>query len=471
MGYFNQDTIAAIASAPEMAAAVGIIRVSGDGAWDIVQKILRKKNGDGFKAEKIETHKLYRALFVDQQNKPIDDGMFVWMKGPNSFTGENVFEFHLHGSPRILRSIMKELLTFGARQALPGEFSFRSFKNGKLSLDQAESIADLINSQTEESSRRALGGLIGSGKSQLEDLKKFLVDRLAEVEIDIDFSDQGLSQMNYDLWKQKLLTWVGKIDLIREEFLRSQPLRDGVRLAIVGAPNSGKSSIFNRLLGEDRSIVSNIEGTTRDVVRESLSLKGILFRLSDTAGIRISEDEIESKGIERSFGEVQSSQAVLWVLDGGQEDGLDIQGRWAALSKNMPENAKICVAWNKSDEKSEVSPVVAAFLKEKGFAWVKCSAATGAGVGDLIDSLTGVFAQKELGGQDFFLSRWRHFEVLGGASEAVRSAVKKIEAGETYPDLLAIDLRTALSRVGEITGEFHSEDLLNHIFAEFCIGK
>ncbi len=217
--------------------------------------------------------------------------------------------------------------------------------------------------------------------------------------------------------------------------------------------------------------MSEIEGTTRDVVREALLLKGILFRLSDTAGIRSTGDVIETKGIERSFGEVQTSQAVLWVLDGAVEEGAQIEKRWSELSKNLPESAKVCVVWNKCDENPRVSAVVTAFLATKDFPVVNCSARTGQGIASLIDALTGQFALAELGGQDFFLSRWRHFEVLGGASEAVRAAVSKVESGEKYPDLLAIDLRTALSKVGEITGEVHSEDLLNHIFAEFCIGK
>ncbi len=471
MSYFNQDTIAAIATASEMAAAVGVIRISGEQSWEIARKLLRKKNGNEFSAGDIESHRLYRANLFGNNKSLIDDGMFVWMKGPHSFTGEDVVELNLHGSPRILRLVMKELIQAGARQAKPGEFSFRAFRNGKLSLDQAEAVTDLIHSQSEESARRALGQLIGVGKSQLEELKKFLVDRLAEVEIDIDFSDQGLSQLNYDLLKKKLKDWILRIEKIREEFLRSQPLRDGIRLAIVGAPNSGKSSIFNRLLGEERSIVSNVEGTTRDVVREALSLNGVLFRLSDTAGIRATDDMIETKGIERSFGEVQTSQAVLWVLDGSVEKGGEIEQRWLDLSKNLPENARVCAVWNKCDEGPTIAPVVENFLNRQGFPWVKCSAQTGEGISELMDTLSGLFLQKEVGGQDFFLSRWRHFEVLGGASEAVGSAVAKIEAGETYPDLLAIDLRTALSKVGEITGEVHSEDLLNHIFAEFCIGK
>jgi tRNA modification GTPase len=188
-------------------------------------------------------------------------------------------------------------------------------------LDQAESVSDLIASQSEESARRALAQLLGHGKRELDQLKKELVDRLAEVEVDIDFSDQGLSVLDYESLAGKLERWRQRVEVLRQEFLESQPLREGVRLALVGAPNSGKSSLFNRLLGEDRSIVSAKAGTTRDVVREALYLRGVLFRLSDTAGIRETGDELEAEGIDRSYGEVRSAQAVLWVFDGLVEEG------------------------------------------------------------------------------------------------------------------------------------------------------
>jgi tRNA modification GTPase len=270
VGYFNEDTIAAIASANEVAAAVGVIRVSGPDAWAASSKIIQKMNGSGFPSEKVESHRLYRALLKAADGYFLDDGMFVWMKSPHSFTGEDVVELHLHGNPQLLRRVMKELMAHGVREALPGEFSFRAFRSGKLTLDQAESVADLISSRSEESSRRALNQLLGHAKPELELLKKELIDRLAEIEIDIDFSDQGLSIIDYDKWTRKLESWIARVERIRQEFLDSQPLREGIRLALVGAPNSGKSSLFNRLLGEDRSIVSSQAGTTRDVVREAL---------------------------------------------------------------------------------------------------------------------------------------------------------------------------------------------------------
>jgi tRNA modification GTPase len=471
MSYFNDDTIAAIASAPEVAAAVGVIRISGKDSWPVASSLMEKMNGAAFTPEKVESHKLYRTVLKAAAGQMLDDGMFVWMRGPHSFTGEDVVEFHLHGNPYLLRRVMKELISRGAREALPGEFSFRAFQNGKLSLDQAESVADLISSRSEESAKRALGQLLGHGKRELEFLKRELVDRLAEIEVDIDFSDQGLSIIDYTKWCAKLVAWRERVGALRAEFLASQPLREGIRLSLVGAPNSGKSSLFNRLLGEDRSIVSALAGTTRDVVRETLYLNGVLFRVSDTAGIRNSGDAIESEGIDRSFGEVRSAQAVLWLFDGLDAQEGELEARWDALTAHLPKHSKVLAVWNKADQAPAPSAAWMGFFEAKGIQTATVSAASGAGVSGLLSLLSGLFQASAPVGQDFLLSRWRHYEVLGAASEAVAWALEKVRREEKFPDLLAIDLRTALSKIGEINGEFSSEDLLNHIFAEFCIGK
>jgi tRNA modification GTPase len=238
----------------------------------------------------------------------------------------------------------------------------------------------------------------------------------------------------------------------------------------VGAPNSGKSSLFNRLLGEDRSIVSSHAGTTRDVVREALYLKGVLFRLSDTAGIRSTGDMIESEGIDRSFGEVRSAQVVVWVFDATDAEA-ELEERWLALQQHLPQGTKILAVWNKSDRVPTPSKGWSAFFTTHKVPVATVSATTGQGISELIDGLLGFFRLSTSQAPDFLLSRRRHFEVLGSASEAVGRALEKVKNGEQFPDLLAIDLRTAMSKIGEITGEFSSDDLLNHIFAEFCIGK
>lgn len=468
--YFNNETIAAVVTAPNAVSGVGIIRVSGSEAWSIVSPVLRRHSGaEKFSAEEVESHKLQRCLLVNRANTVLDDGMFVWMKAPRSFTGEEVIELHLHGSPLLLRRVMQELQTGGARAALAGEFSFRAFRNGKMSLDQAESVADLIASRSEEGARRALNHLLGKPREEIAALKKELVDRLAEVEIDIDFSDQGLSIFQHDAWAKRLEQWCARVEHIRAEFIRSQPLRDGIRLALVGEPNSGKSSLFNRLLGEDRSIVSQEAGTTRDVVRESIQVGGLLLRISDTAGIRSTRNEIEAQGIERSFGEASSAHLVLWVFDGSKDPGT--REELEKLRARMGFNPRIVAVWNKADVSGEPPSAWKAFFQQEKIPFAVVSALNGQGLTSLLEAITQLFSVHEDDQPDFWISRTRHYEVLGRAVESVSQAIKKIRAGEHFPDLLAADLRAALFNLGEITGEFTSDDLLNHIFAEFCIGK
>jgi len=370
--------------------------------------------------------------------------------------------------------VMQELQENGARAALPGEFSFRAFRNGKLSLDEAESVADLIASRSEEGARRALNHLLGRPRGEIAALKKELVDRLAEVEIDIDFSDQGLSLFRHEEWAARLDAWCKKVESIREEFRKSQPLRDGIRLALVGEPNSGKSSLFNRLLGEDRSIVSKEAGTTRDVVRESIQIGGLLFRLSDTAGIRSTRNEIEAQGIERSYGEASSAHLVLWVFDGSEKLPItEIERAELELKAKagMPASgAKIVAIWNKADLGSP-SKEWKSYFEKRGIPEAQVSALHGTGISSLLDTITQLFSTKRNDQPDFWISRTRHYEVLGRAVDSIAQAVTKVRVGEHFPDLLAADLRAGLFCLGEITGEFTSDDLLNHIFSEFCIGK
>jgi tRNA modification GTPase len=471
--YFNEDTIVAVATAPNASAALGVVRISGKNTWNISEKILRKTSGRAsFKEEEIESHKLYRCLLVKKDGSALDDGMFVWMKAPASFTGEDVIEFHLHGNSFILNSVVSEAQLHGARAAMPGEFSFRAFQNGKLNLSQAESVSDLISSKTPIAADWALQNLLGKSKNSLEKLKERIVHSLAQVEVDIDFSDQGVSLINYPLWAETLNEWCIDVEKLRKNFLDSIPLREGIRLALVGAPNSGKSSLFNKLLNEDRSIVSEEAGTTRDVVRESLLLAGLVFRISDTAGLRETANSIESQGIDRSYGELKGADLVLWVVDGAVEARMplsEIRAKWNFFRSQC--SGHFLLVWNKSDISSAPSGDWAAFLNTDGPRYVQISAKLGTGLSDLIALIPSFFRSKEQHNESFLIGRMRHYEVLGGAVSSVRSAIEKVHRGETLPDLLSSDLRAAISHLGEISGDFTNEDLLSHIFSKFCIGK
>lgn len=472
VGYFNDDTIVAIATSPDAYAALGVIRISGPLAWSVASQMLRKHSGESFSETRIESHRLQRCLVVRRDGSHMDDGLFVWMKSPHSFTGEDVIELHLHGNPLLLNSITGEALAHGARNALPGEFSFRAFQNGKISLSQAESISDLISSKTPLAAEWALEHLLGRSKGALLELKERIAHSLAQVEVDIDFSDQGVSVIDYNALADGLSRWCLDVEQFRKAFLDSVPLREGIKLALVGAPNSGKSSLFNQLLFEDRSIVSEEAGTTRDVVRESLTISGLVFQISDTAGLRSAPNSIEAQGIDRSYGELRTADMALWVIDGSQETGSalgDIRTRWKNLREQS--HGHFLLVWNKSDLSPDISRDWQDFLKESGLSFATLSAKTGAGLTDLKAKIIAYFQSQERDGTSFLVGRMRHYEVLGKAVHAVEAAIQKVRDGETLPDLLSSDLREALSCLGEISGDFTNEDLLGHIFSKFCIGK
>lgn len=470
--YFNEDTIVAIATSPDVVAAVGVIRVSGPQCWSIVSQLLKTMDGGSFHPESTQSHRLYRCLVERKKGSRLDDGMFVWMKAPKSYTGEDVIEFHLHGNPYILNALVSELVSCGARAALPGEFSFRAFQNGKLTLNQAEAVSDLISTPTAFGAEWALEQLLGRSKPVLSSLKSRLTHCLAQVEVDIDFSDQGLSMLDYPEWAKGLEQWCLDVERLRRRFMDTIPLRDGIGLALVGNPNSGKSSLFNQLLDEDRSIVSDEAGTTRDVVRESVQISGLSFRLSDTAGIRETANRVESLGITRSFGEIRSANLVLWVIDGQAEAGLncsEIREKWKAWGNEN--KGRFLAIWNKCDLNPEPGPEWMAFFRAEGLDWISLSARTGQGLPELKNRIISLFSMHSPDSESFVIGRMRHFEVLGRAVAAVRDAVAKVSAGEALPDLLSGDLREAISCLGEISGDFTTEDLLTHIFSEFCIGK
>ncbi len=471
--YFNNDTIIAIATAPQAVAAIGIVRLSGAKALEAFLQLATPTKKKSFAT--IETHKFYRCHLKDHEAKTIDDAMFVFMQGPHSFTGEDIVEIHLHGNPYILQRCVSAFLHKGlVRAAQPGEFSFRAFQNGKMDLSQAEAVSDLIASKSDTAAAYALNSLLGNTKSFIDSLKSDLVRYLAEVEVDIDFSDQGLSVINYNKWCAQLEEWRGKIEKAREHFARSSPLREGIRVSLVGEPNSGKSTLFNLMLGENRSIVSATAGTTRDVVRDQIQLGSLLLLLSDTAGLRETTDHIEAEGIARSYGEVSGAHLVLLVLDvsvSANKNKEAIERQVAAIRKKN-EKAYIVLILNKQDLLSPNDlAIIQKLQKELPCAALSMCAKSGEGLKQLENQVLRSFSVENTGDEGFQIGRTRHYELLGTAAAFVGEAIEKVGRGETLPDLLSGDLRAALSVLGEITGEVSTDDVLNYIFAEFCIGK
>ncbi len=471
--YFNDDTIAAAATAAHVVSPVAIVRVSGPRAVEACSAICQDFRGSPVQMDAAESHRLIRCRFNDASGKIFDDGLFVVMRAPNSFTGEDCVELHHHGNPHLVRKMLDSLIRTGmVRPAERGEFSFRAFRNGKMDLSQAEAVIDLVSSKTPKGAELALRSMMGGTRGTLDELKARLVAFLADVEVEIDFSDQGLSQIDWKAWGRKLFTWTQDVEAIRDRFTRMAPMREGVRVALVGAPNAGKSTLFNQLLGEDRSIVSDMAGTTRDVVREHFEVDGVQFSLSDTAGLREAVELVEAQGIERSLGEVRSAHLVLLVVDATHADGPDEVLTSIEMLKRENPGARGVVVFNKIDllDPGEVEQLRSDFLRLSWPAvWVSS-------LGDKhLETLRkAIFeavapASEDLEGPQ--IGRTRHHELLGKAASSVERAVEKVERGELFPDLLASDLRDALAHLGQITGEVTADDVLNYIFAEFCIGK
>ncbi len=469
-GYFQDDTIVAIATAADVVSAIGIIRISGPCAIDVFLK-LAKKTGDlgFFSSNELESHRFRRCLIVSSTGQILDDALFVWMKGPNSFTGEDVVELHLHGNPFNLKRILTAAIHAGARPALAGEFSFRAFRSGKIDLSQAEAIMDIVAGHTPQGIDGALNSLLGSTKGMVDSLKAELLHLLAMIEVDIDFSDQGLSSIDYPALGSRMASWCKSVRSIRDRFQKSLPQREGVRVAIVGAPNSGKSTLFNVLVGDDRSIVSGQAGTTRDIIRERLLLSGKVFLLADTAGIRKTDDEVESQGIARSFSEVGDSRLVIWVIDGSLETNESLLGQQLSILRENSANSSILAVISKADLGAPRATLLD-WLRSQDLPVLEVSALQNLGVSLLEERMAAICA--DVGpGDGFSVGRMRHFELLGKALERVEGAIDRISGYDELPDLLASDLRSALSSLGEITGDVTADDVLNHIFSEFCIGK
>ncbi len=465
--YFNEDTIAAIATAPNTMGAIGIIRLSGAEAFRVAGECICP--GSKFLQEggwgKAQSHYLYQGKFHDGKKETIDEGLFVLMRSPRSYTGEDCVEMHMHGNPALLYRTMETILKLGdVRKAEPGEFTFRSFRNGKRDLSQAEAVTDLISARTENAAKLAIHALQGGVKNTMNELKEELVTLLAQMELNIDFSDQDVPAVDYHQWSQELKGWCVRSREMITRFEKSTPFREGIRITIVGAPNSGKSTLFNRFLGEERSIVSDIKGTTRDIVREAVVFNHLLLNISDTAGLRSTTNEIEKEGVIRSYGELKGAHLVLLLVDGSEELGSE-EVLFTECSKHTV-GAKYILVINKKDRMSLAFPSSSLEIPS-----VLISAKNGEGMEELEAVISNLFSQESLHGEGIGIAKIRHCHLLHTATTYLEHAIEKIEQGELCADLLSSDVWKAIHCINEVTGETTSDDLMKHIFSKFCIGK
>lgn len=405
--------------------------------------------------------------FLDGEGRPLDHGLALYFPAPRSFTGEEVLELHGHGGPVVMELLLERVLALGARLARPGEFTLRAFLHGKLDLTQAEAVADLVDAATREAARGALRSLEGALSHRVRELADTLAEARVHLEASLDFPDEELETLREGELLGRLEGCRSALEALLEEARRSCRLREGAMVALAGRPNVGKSSLLNRLTGEELAIVTERPGTTRDLLRGRLEVGGLAVELVDTAGLREAEDPAEREGVRRAWGVVERADHLLLVVDDAEAlPSGELAPADRALLARFPADLPLTLVRNKIDLSGR-SPGMTG--SEEGPWEVAVSARTGAGLEALQEHLARVLGGRS-GAESGFLARRRHVEALEGALEALDGGLKRYHA-HRLPELLAEDLRLAHARLGEITGAFTSEDLLDRIFAGFCIGK
>jgi tRNA modification GTPase len=446
----NTDTIAAIATAMGRA-GVGIVRVSGPQVPAIAERLLGRLP----RARIAELHR-----FKDAQGRIIDEGLSLYFPEPHSFTGEHVFELHGHGGPVVMDLLLARLLELGARQARPGEFSERAFVNYKLDLVQAEAIADLIDSGSEQAARAASRSLQGEFSRLIQTLLESLINLRLYVEAAIDFPEEEIDFLSDGEVARGLTTVIEDLNVVQRQARQGCLLREGMTLVLAGQPNAGKSSLLNALAGRESAIVTPIAGTTRDVLREHIQIDGMPLHIIDTAGLRDSSDPIEKEGVRRAWNQIEQADRVLLIID----DQVGFSNQDQMVLGRLPPKLPHTLVYNKIDLSGR--PVG---VSSRGADWeIAISAVSGEGMQDLRSHLKDVMGYSESAAGGFSVRR-RHMNALQRAALNLTNAQSCLNTGAG--ELLAEELRLAQQHLAEITGEFSSDDLLGEIFSSFCIGK
>ena len=451
------DTIAAIATPPGRG-GIGIIRLSGAKAAVIAKQLVGKKLGK----QNLKAREATFCNFLGEDGTPIDNGILIYYPQPASYTGEHVVELQGHGGRVVMSMLLDRVLALGARQARPGEFTERAFVNNKIDLVQAEAVAALIDSVSSQAARSAIRSLDGKFSKNINSLLQRLISLRTFIESALDFPEEEIDFIQEVDIKEKLSACVDEIGKMLVRAQQGARLGEGLKLAIIGSPNVGKSSLLNRLAGREAAIVSTTPGTTRDIVEENILIEGAPLNLLDTAGLRDTRDDVEEEGIKRALNAASSADIILWLTEYGQKTGRAEQG----LLETIPENVKMIVVRNKidlADNKNEL------LEKNKYSTEVFLSAKTGEGVDALVQQLKTIMGLSETS-EDSYMARTRHLNALLRTQEFLTKAVQSAE-DKISLELLAEDLRMAQESLGTITGSFVADDLLGEIFSSFCIGK
>lgn len=452
----RQPTIVAQATAPGRG-SVGIIRVSGQQAQQVARRVLGK----------VPAPRVAEYLpFHDEQGKPLDQGIALFFKAPNSFTGEDVLELQGHGGQVVMDMLIRHILAVdGLRIARPGEFSERAFLNDKMDLAQAEAIADLIDASSEQAARSAFRSLQGEFSKQVHHLVEQVIHLRIYVEAAIDFPDEEVDFLSDGKVQNDLQDIIQQLSAIRTQARQGSILREGMRVVIAGRPNAGKSSLLNALAGREAAIVTDIAGTTRDVLKEHIHIDGMPLHIIDTAGLRDSDDKVEQIGIQRAWQEIAQADRVLMMVDSCETSEIDPKAIWPEFIERLPSGTKVTLIRNKVDLSGE--PVEKAEIQ--GNTLIRLSASQAKGIDLLAQHLKdcmGFDASTE--GQ--FIARRRHLNALEKAAEHLDIGYEQL-VSSIAGEILAEELRLVQQHLNEITGEFSSDDLLGRIFSSFCIGK
>jgi len=456
------NTIAAIAT-PIGEGALSVIRVSGDSA---IYKVASRFNGKQ-DLTKVKSHTVHFGHIVDDKNKTVDEVVCTIFRAPKSFTGEDTVEISCHGGIFVSRRVLECILETGVRPAEPGEFTQRAFLNGKIDLSQAEAVADLIQAQSDKARQTSLDQLDGALSKQIFVVREQLVRSLGLLELELDFTEEGIALVDKKKVKNLFNVTILEIDQLIRTYSYGKVFREGVRVALVGLPNAGKSSILNAMLKEDRAIVTDVPGTTRDFIEEKMTIAGVLFRMIDTAGLRETEDIVEKEGVHRTWKVIKRSDIIVFIHDSTK---LVTSDEMLFLEKIKKEKHKeLIIVNNKVD--LQVNKMLPEYISEKMLI-VETSAINNAGIEKLKNILfKKVLNQTQVESREsVIITNVRHYSALLKAKQSLKSALNSLKNRKSE-EFIAVDLRTAIDSIGEIVGLVTTEEILNNIFSKFCIGK
>ena len=454
-------TIASISTAPGIG-GIGIIRMSGAQTFEILEKIFKQKNPQ--KIEDINGYTIKYGHIVDNE-KIIDEVLVSYFKAPKSYTTENMCEINSHGGTVILKEILELCLKNGAELAEPGEFTKRAFLNGRIDLAQAESVIDIINAKSEKEAKSSINQLEGFLSRDISEIKQGILDVLVNIDVTIDYPEYDTPEVQKKEIKDMLENTINKLSRLEKSFDNGKIIKDGIKTAIIGKPNAGKSSLLNAILKEDRAIVTALAGTTRDTIEEFVTVRGVPLKLVDTAGIREAVDEVEKIGVEKSIKQAQDADLEIAIFDSSKPlDAEDLE------ILNLIKNKKTIILLNKTDLEQVISEDDDRLTSVTSNI-LKISALNKTGIEELYDKISEMFNLDEINlDNEVLITNLRHKNIISKAKENALNAKNAIENNMPI-DIIAIYIRQILDDLGEITGEVVTEDIINEIFSKFCLGK